>query len=152
MRNKLVLFVLILVLFATVSCGESALPNTDKAIENLGEGYEKASETKIVPKYYENANGEEFVFYQCHTKFYKEIPATKNEVDETAVSGVIDLSSVDDMKSCRVGDYAAVLCKKGKDSFLCWTWDPTISFVIKFDADVISEDAVLETAKNVKEE
>ena len=82
------------------------------------------------------------IYYYCTiTSYLSEEPKENTGLNKTALSMVVDVDSLENMRDCKVGNHDAVMGEKDGFHYLCWTYSPKYSCVFKYvDGSVYVED------------
>ena len=114
------------------------------------EGWTKYAETKALPTYYTDGEGNLLVFYVCRTAYYGDSLPEMAGVDPNAIETVTGAQTAEAVRDCEIGGLPGRFYKLGERTYLCWTLSEEVSFVIDYDADVVTAADVVKMAESVQ--
>ena len=112
--------------------------------------WKKKTSTTVASQTYQDAAGNEIIFYCGKTIYYEDAEVTKLGIlNRQALASVIDLDQMTEEKMCMVGQWPAMQCQREDRAYLCWTISPEYSCVIEYDAAVVAEADIFRMAESV---
>lgn len=113
----------------------------------LGDEWTQQVERRVTPIYYSGPNESTLIYYVITTTYYCEAPDLSELGD--VFFDVIDTSTAENSRSCKVCDLDAMIYEKGDRSFLCWTVSDECSLAIEYSPEVVSEADAIRMAESV---
>ena len=90
------------------------------------------------------------IYYYCTiTSYLAEEPEETTALNQTALSMVVDIDSLDNRRDCKVGNQDAVMGEIDGFHYLCWTYSPKYSCVFKYVEGSITEEDLFHMAESV---
>ena len=152
-------WMLALVLFAALlsDCGAKATQRTDEALAQLARidqavtenGWDNKSLTEITQTHYSDAEGNEIVYYLCHTAYVDGAEAEITELNTEAFQTIITPDAAKKIRTCEINGMAAAIYDKDNHSYLCWTATPEYSFALEYDPKAVDETEIIKMAASV---
>lgn len=124
--------------------------NMENALKEVDEDYECKSISKVTPYTYADPAGNTIVYYCCQTTYISDEQEENTGLNTDAIGMVIDLTKIENKRTCKVDEYYAFQCKMGERSYLFWTISPEISCVIEYSAATIDEADIFRMAESVR--
>ena len=121
----------------------------ENALQEVDEGYECQSVSKVTPFTYTDSEGNTIVYYCCQTAYLSNESGEYTGLNMDAIGLVIDVSQIENKRDCTVNEYNAFQCEIGERTYLCWTLSSGISCVIEYGADTVNEDSIFRMAESV---
>lgn len=167
MKKKIIAIIVLSLLVivsvaATVSFHEN--PKTDfdnfaekfeqAAEEVLEEDIKKVSKTELVATmtYGHETDKDNNIYYRIlKTTYYEE--EDPDSVTGLNTDALVVLFPVDYMDSCEemmIQDWYGALYKKDDTAFLCWTYDPEVTYVLEYTPSKMPDSKVLKMAENAE--
>lgn len=124
----------------------------DRIEKALGEDFKKQSMTELAATLeYGNEDGSNKIYYRI-------LKTTYYEADPTEVTGLHTealnvLFPVDLMESCEemmIQDWYGALYKKDDIAYLCWTYDPEVTYVLEYNPSQIPDSEILKMAQSAE--
>lgn len=125
------------------------LYNVESALQEIDEGWELTSLTKVTPYCYQNPDGDTITYYCCITTYVDDAPAEYFGLNQTASEQVVDVDALENRRDCKVNGLDAVIGELDGQTYLCWTISPTYSCVLEYTAESISEADIFRMAESV---
>ena len=90
------------------------------------------------------------IYYYCTiTSYLAEEPEETTALNQTALSMVVDIDSLENRRDCKVGNQDAVMGETDGFHYLCWTYSPKYSCVFKFVEGSVTEEDLFRMAESV---
>lgn len=150
---------LALVLFAALlsGCGAEAEHSAVGALSQLAtmdravteNGWHNQSLTEITPTHYNDAHGNEIVYYLCHTAYVDGVDANTPELNTAAFQTIIDPATAKNVRPCDVNGMTAAIYETVDLAYLCWTATPEYSFVLEYDPETTDETEIFKMAESI---
>ncbi len=150
---------LALLLFATLlsGCGAKTEQSTDGSLTRLARmdravmenGWYNQTLTEITPTHYSDADGNEIIYYLCHTAYVDSEEAGASELNTEAFQTIVDPNTAENICACDVNGMTAAIYEKSARTYLCWTATPEYSFVLEYDPAITDEAEIFKMAESV---
>lgn len=160
MRKYLVLLSVALC-FLLIGCGAKTKGNSnsdqDKMLENienamyevLGDDLQKLTAHEVVAtmKYgHEDGTGDGILYHMIKTTYYEADPADVTGFNTDAVGVLFNPEFADSCEEIPINDMAGARYRVGEKSFLCFTYDPIMTYVLEYNADEIPDEEIMKMA------
>lgn len=90
------------------------------------------------------------IYYYCTiTSYLAEEPEETTALNQTALSMVVDIDSLENRRDCKVGNQDAVMGEIDGFHYLCWTYSPKYSCVFKYVEGSVTEEDLFHMAESV---
>lgn len=90
------------------------------------------------------------IYYYCTiTSYLTDEPKEINGLNNTALSMVVDVDSLENRRECTVGSLDAIMGEKDGYHYLCWTISPQYSCVFEYVEDSVTEEDLFRMAESV---
>jgi len=164
-KNLFIFFVVIIVAVGAICAvvsqkekkidPEEFLERFEQATEEvLGEDVQQVSKTELVTTitYSHETDKDNNIYYRILKTTYGEAgnPSSVTGLNTDALNV---LFSVDDMDSCEemmIQDWHGALYKKDDTAFLCWTYNPEITYVLEYTPSKMPDSEILKMAESAK--
>ncbi len=120
----------------------------EDALNDVEPGWEKKAVTTDTPVTFVDAQGNSMIYHCLTTQRYGEDGIGAAGLDTDVLSLVVDLGAADAVRSCRVKEQDALLCRKGPRAYLCWTVSSQYSFVIEYTPEAVPEAEIFRMAED----
>ncbi len=128
---------------------ESLVQDIEDALNDVKPGWEKKAVTTDTPVTFVDEQGNSIIYHCLITKRYGEDEVTAAGLDTDVLSLVVDIAAADAVRTCRVKEMDALLCRKGTRAYLCWTMSSQYSFVIEYTPDTVPEAEIFRMAEDL---
>ncbi len=126
----------------------------EKAAEEvLGEDVKKVSKTELAATMtYGNGNEESNIYYHILKTTYYEggDPSAITGLHTEAFNVLFPVDSMDSFKEMMIQDWYGALYKKSDKAYLCWTYDPEVSYVLEYNSTLIDDSEVIKMAESAE--
>ena len=123
-----------------------------KALQQVDQDYKLESLSEVYPYEIKRLDGPSIFYYCCITSYLNEEPKELSELNQAALSLVVDVNSLENQQNCKVGSLDAIMGEMDGQTYLCWTISPKYSCVISFTSGTVGEGDVFQIAESVKED
>lgn len=162
MRKSLVLIALVgCVLFC--GCGkvnatnekteqEQMAENIERAMyEVLGDDLKKMSEHELVATMtygWEDGTGDGILYHMIKSTYYEADPAEVTGFNTDAVGVLFDTEGADSCEEMKINEWAACRYRLNGKSFLCFTVDPEMTYVLEYNAEEVTDEEIIKMAES----
>ena len=119
----------------------------DKAVTK--NGWDRKSLTEISQTYYSDADGNEIIYYLCHTAHADGADGTSAKLNAEAFRTIIDPDTAESARDCELDGTPAAIYENAGRAYLCWTASPEYSFVLEYDPKAVDEAEIIKMAASV---
>lgn len=123
----------------------------EKALQQVDQDYKLESLSEVYPYEIKRLDGPSIFYYCCITSYLNEEPKELSELNQAALSLVVDVNSLENQQNCRVGSLDAIMGEMDGQTYLCWTISPKYSCVISYTSGTVGEGVIFQIAESVKE-
>ncbi len=164
MRKRLLLIVLAFT-FLLVGCGATKPENErseadqmKEKIENamyevLGDDLKKLSEHEVVAtlKYgFKDGTGDGIQYHMIKSTYYEADPAEVTGFNTEAIGVLFDPEYADSVEEMQIKDRPGCRYRVGEKSYLCFTYDAEMTYVLEYNADEVSDEEILKMAESAE--
>lgn len=90
------------------------------------------------------------IYYYCTiTSYLAEEPEETTALNQTALSMVVDIDTLENRRDCKVGNQDAVMGEIEGFHYLCWTYSAKYSCVFKYVEGSVTEEYLFHMAESV---
>lgn len=162
-KSKSLLFILTLIfLFTIAGCsnneqsqlnpGELAVNFEKSAEEALGENVDKVSMTELAATmtYGHETDSENNIYYHILKTTYYEggDPASVTGLNTDALQVLFPVEYMDSCEEMMIQDWHGALYKEDDTAYLCWTYDPEITYVLEYTPSKMPDSEILKMAES----
>lgn len=108
--------------------------------------------SQVKPYVYEDPDGNQVVYYYCHTTYAQGVAPEDEGLNMDALKLVVDFDALDSKTECEVNTREALQCELEDRIWLCWTLSPEVSCVIEYPRSVLSAEEVMKMAESISPE
>ena len=138
-------------------CGAGAEQSNEEALAQLAaidkavteNGWDQKSLTEITQTHYSDAEGNEIIYYLCHTAYADGAEAKSPELNTEAFRTIIDPDTAESVRNCDLDGTSAAIYENAGNAYLCWTTSPEYSFVLEYDPETVDEAEIIKMAASV---
>lgn len=124
----------------------------EKALQQVDQDYKLESLSEVYHYEIKRLDGPSIFYYCCITSYLNEEPKELSELNQAALSLVVDVNSLENQQNCKVGSLDAIMGEMDGQTYLCWTISPKYSCVISYTSGTVGEGVVFQIAESVKED
>lgn len=146
-----------LIIVLASGCGAKGNKSTDEALTQLAvidkavteNGWDEKSLTEISQTRYSDAEGNEIIYYLCHTAYADAAAAETPDLNTEAFRTIIDPDTAEGARDCELNGLPAAIYENTGRAYLCWTASPEYSFVLEYDPEAVDEAEIIKMAASV---
>lgn len=119
----------------------------------LGEDLQKVSMTELAATItYGNGNEENNIYYRILKTTYYEggDPSSVTGLNTEAFNVLFPTESMDSCEEMMIQDWYGALYKKDDKAYLCWTYDPEVSYVLEYNPNTIDDSEIIKMAESAE--
>lgn len=123
------------------------------AEEVLGEDIQKVSKTELAATMtYGNGNEEDNIYYRILKTTYYEggDPSSVTGLNTEALNVLFSTEAMDSCEEMMIQDWYGALYKNGDKAYLCWTYDPEVSYVLEYNPNTIDDSEIIKMAESAE--
>lgn len=123
------------------------------AEEVLGEDFKKVSKTEVAATLtYGNGDEDSNIYYHILKTTYYEAgdPSAVTGLNTEAVSVLFPIDSMDSCEEMMIQDWYGALYKKGDKAYLCWTYDPEVSYILEYNPNKLADSEIIMMAESAE--
>jgi len=124
------------------------------AEEVLGEDVEKVAKTELAATltYSSETDEENNIYYRILKTTYYEAgdPAKVTGLNVDALNVLFPVEHMDSCEEMMIQDWHGALYKKDDTAFLCWTYDPEITYVLEYTPSKMPDSEIIKMAECAK--
>lgn len=123
------------------------------AEEVLGEDIQKVSKTELAATMtYGNGNEEDNIYYRILKTTYYEggDPSSVTGLNTEAFNVLFPTESMDSCEEMMIQNWYGALYKKDDKAYLCWTYDPEVSYVLEYNPNTIDDSEIIKMAESAE--
>ena len=122
----------------------------EKALQQVDQDYKLESLSEVYHYEIKRLDGPSIFYYCCITSYLNEEPKELSELNQAALSLVVDVNSLENQQNCKVGSLDAIMGEMDGQTYLCWTISPKYSCVISYITGTVAERDIFLIAESIK--
>lgn len=154
-----VVVVTVVVVFAVTSQKEKEMDPDEflerfeqAAEEVLGEDVQQISKTELVATitYGNETDKDNNIYYKILKTTYDEAgdPTSVTGLNTEALNVLFPVDMMDSCEEMMIRDWCGALFKKDDTAYLCWTYDPEVTYVLEYTPSKMPDSEVLKMAES----
>lgn len=123
------------------------------AEEVLGDDVKKVSMTELAATItYGNGNDEDNIYYRILKTTYYEggDPSSVTGLNTEALNVLFPTEFMDSCEEMMIQNWHGALYKKDDNAYLCWTYDPEVSYVLEYNPNTIDDSEIIKMAESAE--
>ena len=136
----------------TTEAEDLALKFEKNAEDALGENVDKVSMTELAATlvYGHETDEENNIYYRILKTTYYEAgnPDAIDGLNTEALKVLFPVEKMDSCEEMMIQDWHGALYKKDDTAFLCWTYDPEITYVLEYTPSKMPDSEILKMAQS----
>ena len=164
-KKNIILIILIFVaaavwIAASITAQKQKELDPDKFLEQfeqaaekaLGEDIQQISKTELVATLtYGNPDTDNSIYYRILKTTYCEAgdPSTVTGLNTDALNVLFPVDMMDSCEEMMIQNWYGALYKKDDTAFLCWTYDPEVTYVLEYTPSKTPDSDILRMAESV---
>ena len=123
------------------------------AEEVLGEDVKKISKTELAATltYGDKTDEDNNIYYHIlKTTFYEGDPAEITGLHTEALGVLFPVDSMDSCEEMMIQDWYGALYKKDDTAYLCWTYDPEVTYVLEYTPSKMPDSEIIKMAESAE--
>ena len=120
------------------------------ALQKVDENRKLESFSEVRPYEIKRPDGPSIFYYCCITSYVNEEPKEISELNQAALSLVVDVNSLENQQNCKVGSLDAIMGEMDGQTYLCWTISPKYSCIISYTPGTVAEEDIFCMAESVE--
>ncbi len=123
------------------------------AEEVLGEDIKKVSKTEVAATLtYGNGDEDCNIYYHILKTTYYEAgdPSAVTGLNTEALGVLFPVESMDSCEEMMIQDWHGALYKKGDKAYLCWTYDPEVSYILEYNPNKLEDSEIIMMAESAE--
>lgn len=123
------------------------------AKEVLGEDLKKVSMTELAATItYGNGDDEDNIYYRILKTTYYEggDPSSVTGLNTEALNVLFPTEYMDSCEEMMIQNWHGALYKKDDKAYLCWTYDPEVSYVLEYNPNTIDDSEIIKMAESAE--
>ena len=134
---------------------EELLQRFEKAAEEvLGEDIQRVSQTELVATltYSHETDKDNNIYYRVLKTTYFEAgdPSSVTGLNTDALNVLFPVDMMDSCEEMMIQDWHGALYKKDDTAYLCFTYDPEVTYVLEYTPSKMSDAAIIKMAESVE--
>lgn len=132
---------------------EMALRFEEAAEEVLGEDFKKVSKTEVAATLtYGNGDEDSNIYYHIlkTTYYVGGDPTAVTGLNTDALGVLFPVDSMDSCEEMMIQDWNGALYKKGDKAYLCWTYDPEVSYILEYNPNKLADSEIIMMAESAE--
>ena len=134
---------------------EELLQRFEKAAEEvLGEDVQRVSQTELVATltYSHETDKDNNIYYRVLKTTYFEAgdPSSVTGLNTDALNVLFPVDMMDSCEEMMIQDWHGALYKKDDTAYLCFTYDPEVTYVLEYTPSKMSDAAIIKMAESVE--
>lgn len=168
MKKRKIILLIIVPLLIVAGTGAALYTNREKEItpedvvegleksarEVLGDDFQKVSATQIVATiaYGSEEDEDNNIYYRILKTTYYEggDPSAVTGLNTDALEVLFYPASADSYEEMMIKDWYGALYKKGDTGYLCWTYDPEVTYVLEYTLNKIPDSEIIKMAQSAE--
>lgn len=124
------------------------------AEEVLGEEVNKVSKTELAATitYGDQMDEDNKIYYRILKTTYYDAgdPSAVTGLNTDALGLLFPVDSMDSCEEMLIQDWHGALYKKGDFAYLCWTYDPEVTYVLEYNPNKIDDSEIIKMAESAE--
>lgn len=137
-----------------VSFDEMADRVQKSAEEVLGEEVNKVAKTELAATitYGDQTDENNKIYYRILKTTYYEAgdPSAVTGLNTDALELLFPIDSMDSCEEMMIQDWYGALYKKGDLAYLCWTYDPEVTYVLEYNPNKFDDSEIIKMAESAE--
>ena len=134
---------------------EELLQRFEKAAEEvLGEDIQRVSQTELVATltYSHETDKDNNIYYRVlkTTYFEADDPESVTGLNTEALNALFPVDMMDSCEEMMIQDWHGALYKKDDTAYLCFTYDPEVTYVLEYTPSKMSDADIIKMAESVE--
>ena len=134
---------------------EEFLERFEKAAEEvLGEDIQQVSKTELVATltYSHETDKDNNIYYRILKTTYGEAgdPSSVTGLNTDALNVLFFVDMMDSCEEMMIQDWYGALYKKDDTAYLCWTYDPEVTYVLEYTPSKMPDSEIIKMAENAE--
>ena len=134
---------------------QELLQRFEKAAEEvLGEDIQRVSQTELVATltYSHETDKDNNIYYRVLKTTYFEAgdPSSVTGLNTEALNVLFPVDMMDSCEEMMIQDWHGALYKKDDTAYLCFTYDPEVTYVLEYTPSKMSDAAIIKMAESVE--
>ena len=134
---------------------EEFLERFEKAAEEvLGEDIQQVSKTELVATltYGHETDKDNNIYYRILKTTYGEAgdPSSVTGLNTDALNVLFPVDMMDSCDEMMIQDWHGALYKKDDTAYLCWTYDPEVTYVLEYTPSKMSDSEIIKMAESAE--
>lgn len=134
---------------------EELLERFEKAAEEvLGEDVQRVSQTELVATltYSHETDKDNNIYYRVLKTTYYEAgnPESVTGLNTEALNALFPVDMMDSCEEMMIQDWHGALYKKDDTAYLCFTYDPEVTYVLEYTPSKMSDADIIKMAESVE--
>jgi len=134
---------------------EEFLERFEKAAEEvLGEDIQQVSKTELVATltYGHETDKDNNIYYRILKTTYGEAgdPSSVTGLNTDALNVLFFVDMMDSCEEMMIQDWYGALYKKDDTAYLCWTYDPEVTYVLEYTPSKMPDSEIIKMAENAE--
>ena len=134
---------------------EELLQRFEKAAEEvMGEDIQRVSQTELVATltYSHETDKDNNIYYRVLKTTYFEAgdPSSVTGLNTDALNVLFPVDMMDSCEEMMIQDWHGALYKKDDTAYLCFTYDPEVTYVLEYTPSKMSDAAIIKMAESVE--
>ena len=134
---------------------EEFLERFEQAAEEvLGEDIQQVSKTELVATltYGHETDKDNNIYYKILKTTYGEAgdPSSVTGLNTDALNVLFPIDMMDSCEEMMIQDWHGALYKKDDPAYLCWTYDPEVTYVLEYTPSKIDDSEVIKMAESAE--
>jgi len=134
---------------------EEFLERFEKAAEEvLGEDIQQVSKTELVATltYSHETDKDNNIYYRILKTTYGEAgdPSSITGLNTEALNVLFPVDMMDSCEEMMIQDWYGALYKKDDTAYLCWTYDPEVTYVLEYTPSKMPDSEIIKMAENAE--
>lgn len=131
---------------------EEMVENIERAMyEVLGDDLKKMSEHELVATMTygkKDGTGDGILYHMIKSTYFEADPTEVTGFNADAIGVLFDPEGTDSCEEMKINEWAACRYRLNGKSFLCFTVDPEMTYVLEYNAEEVADDEILKMAES----